>query len=257
MSENVFFERQSGSNCRVHAINNCFGGNHVTPEEFSKFYKLYREQLGEKSDFEFDFVHADTSRESLLSFILWHKFRLTTFTVGQYELKRLREARVVRSLLDIVDWELKRFFVCNDSHVFCVRYVNDTWVQIDNGVQTTTLARWENDPSLTFVFPWTMVRCKQGVNEMQKLVQKQFPDATLESLSAEIIADLSQREPTHFGDCQNWIALFFKYVGISYPDEHKAVLRYRKFASKSPLDVVNALEHLPVLILHIIHFSVV
>jgi len=251
----VYFEPQSGGNCRIHAINNCFGGKHISPEQFCKYYNLYRSQINEEANIEFDYVHADSARESLLSFIIQCKFKLSTFTVGQYELRKLTKQRIVRSLLDFIDFELQRFFICSSSHVFCVRNVNGKWVQIDGGVHDTTIEQWEKDPSLTFVFPWTFRRCQQGVCEMQRLVKNRFPDSTLKSISAEIIHDLSKREPSHFGDCETWIALFFKYLKITRPIEREVVERYTTYSSGSPLDIVNALQHLPLLILFIIQFD--
>lgn len=252
---NVYWENQTSGNCRISAINNCFGGPHVDIKKFAQFQREYEALCEIKLDPEFQYVNTNAVFESLLSFILWKLFGHATFTIGQYDFPRFKRQGIIRCMKDAMDLDLCRFFVCNTQHVFCVRQIEDKWVVLDNGVRQTRLEKYESDPSLTLVFPWTMNRCRQGLTEMQKLVRQQFPTATIKNLKRAIIVDLSKREPHHFGDCQIWIGLFFKYLKLLDDSHREIVARYWRFCSVSPLNISNALEHLPLLILFIINFE--
>jgi len=197
-------------------------------------------------------------RSSLLSFILQRKFKLQCFTIGHYELPRFQKSRVVRNLMDVMDHKLNRFFVSNASHVWCVKRHEDTWYCLDSmrgKPIPTNLEKWENK-SYTLTFPWTEERCRQGIYEMQKLVRREFLNMTSRQICALVMQDLMQREPSHFGDCQNWIAHFYRFLHITNPAHYdKQVARFRDYENCSKLDILNAMNNLPDIIMFIVHYK--
>jgi len=251
----IYFERQNGDNCRIHAINNCFGHTVINRTEFEKYHKEFQSVYEVK--LEDNYVNSGNwDRSNLLSYILSQKFGLTCFTLGQYELPRFQKHGVIRGLGDLMDMDLKRFFVCDKNHVWCVRYFKDQWVCIDSmrTPQITSLQHWEHDPSLTLIFPWTSKRSKQAIKEMRKLVRNRFGSTTKSQISRMIIQDLSKREPNHFDDHQTWIALFFKYLQMCEPG-NEVVKRFKAYENTSKLDMLNALNNLPDLIHFILHYK--
>lgn len=256
----MFFERQQGNNCRIHAMNNCFGSQVLTVQEFTRFHQSYTSVVAndEKNSLEDDYVSANTwDRTSLLSHILQHKFGMASFTVGSYEMPRFRTTGVIQSLKDCMDPDFPNFFVCNAQHVWCVRYWKTGWFCLDSmsSPRSTTLAEWENDPRLTLVFPWTMARCKRGVLEMQALVSTFFRGQSKEDIICHITRDLSNREPHNFGDVQTWIALFFKYLGMTSRGHRFHIEKYREYESGSKVDIAHAISSLPDLIIFIMEFK--
>ena len=257
----TYFERQSGSNCRIHAINNLAGEQALSIADFDAYNTSYTQQqeVLNRNPNEINFASTCSwDRSSLLSYILWNRFKLQCFTIGQYELPRFKKAGVVRTLLDVMDHDLDRFFVSNTSHVWCVKRCGDDWYCFDSmkrGPQKTTLAKWEH-ASYTLTFPWTEGRCRQGVYEMQKLVRTYFKGMSSNHICSLVMEDLMLREPSHFGDCQNWIAHFYRFLHIISPSNYKRqISRFRKYETASKLDILNAMNNLPDIILFIVHYK--
>ena len=247
----MYFEKQRGGNCRIHAINNCFGGSLLSEEEFKAMTKSF-----DVPD-DVNYVHAlSWDRQHLLGHILLKKFNLFSFTIGQYEFSRLKESRIIRTLKDAMDHSLNNFLVCNTSHVWCVRMVDNEWYCLDSqsAPRKTTLGEWEKD-TLTLIFPWTKPRCLQGVYEMRRLVCWYFNDMTETDIRTVLIADLMKREPKHLGDCQNWIALFYKYLSIVRPSEKHMIDMFIRYEQKSKLDLVTTMRYLQDLIVYIRTFK--
>jgi hypothetical protein len=248
----MYFEKQRGSNCRVHAVNNCFGAAVLSVDEFTQLAKGYADVPGDAN-----FVHAlGWDRQHLLGHILLEKFQLYCFTIGQFEFARLKKSKIIRTLLDAMDLALRCFFVCNTKHVWCVRMVDDEWYCLDSmrTPQKTTLGQWEQD-ELTLIFPWTKTRCLQGVYEMQKLVRWYFKRMTETDIRTLLIADLMKREPEHLGDCQTWIALFYKYLSVVRPEQSRMIEKFIAYETASKLDLVTTVLQLPDLIVYIRQFT--
>ena len=260
----MYFERQRGDNCRIHAINNCFGREVLTRAEFDRLAAEFHPNAEIPATH--DYVTAqDWDRTHLLAYILKRKLDLDCFTIGHFELARFRKGKVVRSIMDAMDPELMRFFVCNASHVWCVKHVDRAdradhadhaetaqWLCLDSmarAPRVSSLAEWERD-ELTLVFPWTRARCAQGVSEMRKLVRWYFRGMSETDIRTSLVQDLSRREPNYFGDCQNWIALFFKFLSASSDRHTDIIAKFRRYesANVSKLDVLHALRYLPDLI---------
>ena len=124
----MYFERQQGSNCRIHAINNCFGSQVLCEKEFQSIHRDYQKQQTEFTPESLDYVNASNwKRSSLLSTIIWKKFGLYSFTVGHFELPRFKKSGAVRSLLDVMDLDLNCFLVADTAHVTCVKYHEGVW----------------------------------------------------------------------------------------------------------------------------------
>lgn len=257
----MYFERQCGDNCRLHAINNMFGGPVLKLDEFRRLHRAFAATVpaSDRVAYEDNYVNANTwDRSSLISFVLGQKFGMASFTVGMFELQRFKKTGILRSLKDCIDMEFPRIFVCNSGHTWCIRYMNGRWLCLDSlrsNPYVTTLEHWERDPALTLVFPWTRTRCWKGVFEMQGLVRRYFHNATKNEIARRIIDDLSKREPRNFGDCQNWFALFFRYLRLTTTGHEAEIQRFMRYESGCKNDLIHTLSDLPDIVMFILQFK--
>jgi len=209
---------------------------------------------------EHDYLQSST--EFIIPYVLEHKFQLTTFWVAPHKFDQLRREHIIRGLLDVMDFDLNRFFVVNVAHIWCVKkHIDGHWYSIDSITGISRIVgpdAFVNDPKLGFLMPWGAIRARMGITEMKLLVTIQFGlDVTPKKICKRIRHDLSQREPTYFGDCQTWIALFFRYLGFVYSDGRykQAIRHYRQYIhdyERSPLDVTKATATLPFIITSIV-----
>lgn len=263
----LFHETQTGSNCRIHAINNCFGHNVISVREFQAYQHAYKLSIRDvlcederKTTNEDQYANAPTwDRTSLLSYILRHKFGMECFTIGMFELPRFRKQGIITTLTQCIDRQVPGFFVCNAQHVWAIRrHINDTWLCVDSmqPIRVTTLEEWANDPRLTLVFPWTLRRCRIGVREMQGIVHWHFRELSINGIRSLIIADFtSGKAPENFGDMQNWFALFFRYLGATTTTNQAQIDTFRSYETGKRNDMVNSLHYLPDLITFIIRYK--
>lgn len=267
----LYCERQRGGSCRIHAINNLFGKTVVTESSFKMFQVEYKKHL--RADHVLDSSNTslstnedsiESTRDFIIPFILSRLFQLTSFWIAPYEFSKLKNANILRGILDVMDFDQNRFFVINMTHVWCCKKVKDRfWVQIDSisGIrQIDNIDQLVENKQLGFLMPWGKKRATHGVSEMQCLVTDYFgPQISQGDICVMLLRDLSKREPHHFGDCQIWIALFFKYLKFIDTDKHhfdseiKAFEDYERHRASSPLDLVHAIGTLPCIITFIVN----
>lgn len=272
----VFCERQrSGGTCRIHAINNLFGKKVVTESSFRTFQAEYEQYLQSLSSAlsstqisipitELGYDSIESTRTFILPFILEQLFQLTSFWIAPYEFSKLKRANILRGLLDVLDFDQNRFFVMNMNHVWCIKKLDDGgWYEIDSirGVRPVEdLGSLAEQKQLGFLMPWGKKRAIAGVSEMQRLVSDYFGAGISHSdICVMLLRDLSQREPHHFGDCQIWISLFFKYLKFVDSEKQHFVAeiasfeQYEQRRATSPLDLVHAMIAVPPIIIFIVH----
>lgn len=261
-TKRIYCEKQQGDLCRLHAINNIFQYNAITIPRFQQLLEEYASEATDEPRMPNTHSFCNVpNTNSFLDFLLQQLFKKSSFTIGQYEMNEYKKRGIIRTLMDCIDMSFPRFFVCEAQHVFCVILSNGKWLKIDSvtGVSATDLTRYETDHSLTLVFPWSVERCVKGIAEMQALLRKRFKaHSSSEDIRRLIIADQSQREPDNFGLVQVWMRNFFKYVVFVYKDDARVAgicSRYVLYETGQKNDILNALQHLPRLILFILHFD--
>lgn len=258
----LYFERQGSGSCRLSAINNLFGKRVLDASSFAALLKEHESRIeiaGGGSDDDY----IESTRDFVMSFILRKLFDLTSFWIAPFEYRRFVKSRVLRGVLDVIDFKQSRFFVMTTTHVWCVKkHTDGKWYVLDSQRSVRSISGPDavvTNDNLGYLFPWGFERAQKGVAEMQILVTEYFGvDITRDAICAMLLHDLSQREPEHLGACQAWIALFFKYLKYTdsrgrYQRAIDAFVDYDRRREASPLDLVAAIETLPKIITFIIN----
>ncbi len=127
--DGIFYERQIGGLCRMHACNAYFGRSEISQEVFAKYKKEFDDQLknykcynGMSCD-SWDFSYF--CRENLVSYIM-KKYgvhcRIHWIQPGH----RLTVETLLKNLKgDFI-------FVFNQGHIFGLKRVNDQWYKVDS-----------------------------------------------------------------------------------------------------------------------------
>lgn len=258
----LYCERQRGDKCRVHVINNLFGEPCLDDDTFAGLCAEYDRRV-ENSANTLDFDDFQSSQTFILPYVLETKFGLTSFWIAPFEFEKLRRAGVLRTLLDVLDFEQNRFLVMTVDHAWCVVKHNDgQWYKIDS-LQGASMIRDPNDlvnnPMLGFLMPWGIARALRGVSEMRLLLARIFGQrVTRQHVCQMLVEDLGGPHPTFFGDAQTWLALFFRFlrfvdrIGV-YTVQIRLFMSYEKKRQASPRDIVNAIEMLPFIITFVIN----
>lgn len=269
----IFHDRQSGGwDCRVHAINNWYGKRVLDAQEYNRWYERFKnyanplmqdhnERLNNEltdGSLPFQFANPVTwDGTSFISYLLRWKFGLECFTVRMFAYDRYKNQGVFRSLVDLVDMNVPGFFVCNTQHIWVIRQYSGNWVCVDSlrAIRQISLNELMGDSSLTFIFPWTLTRCRQGVRDMQRVVRTKFRGLCTHTIRRMILEDLtSGRAADNFGDMQIWFALFHRYLAATRTGYEQQVDRFRTYAMVKRNDLMNNLEHLPGIIMFIIDY---
>jgi len=148
----LFHQRQQGSYCRYHSINNLLGRQICTTIEFDK----YCDELDSKNNFtvkcsknsqEF---YNNGNDDNIFGYTM--KKKGINVRMTGYDFHRKLDIK-----LDDIDLEdLLGAFAMVNGHVYCVRYYNDIWHVIDslNGRIVEVPFSYFNNKKIAFIFVW-------------------------------------------------------------------------------------------------------
>lgn len=124
MSEEIYYEQQIGSLCRLHAINAFFGRHMITQELFFEYIREYDEfNRSLDPSYSINSTHFDCChfyRETLISFIL-KKYGIYTIYIP-----------ISRCTPDLSNLLGKFIFAFNENHIYGMRYHNNRWYKVDS-----------------------------------------------------------------------------------------------------------------------------
>ena len=146
----IFHQRQQGSYCRWHSINNLMGRQICTTAEFN----TYCDELDTKNKFEVKCsknsqeFYNNGGDDNIFGYTM-RKKGITTRMEG-YDRHR-------KSPINITDTEdLLGAFVLSPGHVWCIRYIDNKWRVIDslNGSEPEVQMNYFQNKGLAFIFVW-------------------------------------------------------------------------------------------------------
>jgi hypothetical protein len=145
----IFFEKQSGGLCRMHALNAFFGYSKISPVQFHRYIKEYDEFMLQRfniktSSAKFDMVNSDQS--SLVSWILkQHKIHARYYALNS----------VYGKPLDPDFDNTPFFFMYNDGHIWGIRKKNNIHYKVDSisGVRSISLLSLTREKNVGFLLP--------------------------------------------------------------------------------------------------------
>ena len=146
----LFHQRQQGSYCRYHSVNNLLGRQICTTSEFDK----YCDELDTKNKFE-----IKCSKNSQEFYNNGGDNNIFGYTMKKKGINTRMEGfdRHRKTPINITDTEdLVGAFVLSPGHVWCVRYVDGHWYVIDsmNGSEPEVQMNYFQNKNLAFIFVW-------------------------------------------------------------------------------------------------------
>lgn len=142
LNRDVYVEKQRGGLCRLHAINAFFGREELSEDDFNMYcgqYDKFYENISMPKAKDWDAVVAN--QENLIAFILKRKLGMGVIFAPPNHVKETLEQWQAKSILDLIDPSLERFFMFNASHVWVVLKANNKWKRVDSlsGIQNVNL----------------------------------------------------------------------------------------------------------------------
>ena len=148
---NIYYERQNGGLCRMHALNGYFGYPKITESQFNVYIKEYDIEYKEKYNFEsscslFDNIASD--QKNIVSFIL-KKFMIYSRYYALNELYNTSITKITDVLLG------NYFFIYNENHIWGCKLCDNIWYKIDSitGVTIININSIINEKNIGFIVP--------------------------------------------------------------------------------------------------------
>lgn len=145
MAASIYYEKQKGGLCRLHALNAYFGKHEITQDRFNKFKFEYDIEYKKKYDLptscsSFDIVNSD--QNNIIGFILRHYGICTRY----YAINQMYKKKLVVS-----DF----FFIYNPTHIYGCRKVGNMYFTVDSmsGVKPTQLHKLTRQQNIGFIVP--------------------------------------------------------------------------------------------------------
>lgn len=166
----IFYERQSGGLCRMHALNAFFGRSKITPDTFQKYISEYDKYLRERfnvhtSSSLFDLINSDQT--NLVSFILKkHKIH-----VRYYALNTLH-----RKPLDPEISNAQFIFVYNFGHIWGVKKREGKHYKVDSlsGVSAFNINSLTNTRDIGIMIPIALkYEWDKKVDEIKEILSRE------------------------------------------------------------------------------------
>ena len=146
----LFHQRQQGSYCRYHSINNIIGRQICTIAEFDQ----YCDELDTKNKFE---VKCSKNSQEFYNNgdadnIFGYTMKKKGIDIKMESFDRHRKKPI--NITDTID--LLGAFVLSPGHVWCVRYVDEKWFVIDsmNSSEPEVQMNYFQNKNFAFIFVW-------------------------------------------------------------------------------------------------------
>jgi hypothetical protein len=191
----IFFERQRGGLCRMHALNAYFNKALITPTIFSIYVKKYDKYLKNRfnvitSSAKFDLVNSDQT--TLVAFIL----REHGIHVRYYSLNSAYNIVLDKEIIDA-----PFMFVYNDAHIWGIRRINQLYYKVDSigGVKKININSLRREKNIGLLVPvdkrqewYTHVRCIRNTLDINSVTTKKQLSMLLKKYHDEkhILGDL-------------------------------------------------------------------
>jgi hypothetical protein len=261
ISQNIYYEVQSGGLCRLHALNAYFGYQKISQQEFSSYIREYDMYLKLRFNVttsceSFDLVNSDQT--NLVSYILSkHKIYLRYYALNSMYNKTLDN--------DILS--AKFVFVYNMSHIWGIRKVLDQYFKVDSmsGVSSTNINTLVSTKDIGLMVP---VPLKEEWENKVSVINKILSDnkiKTKRQLADYLIKLQGQGDVLGELEVSLGVAVLLLEINMSQPPrpEFKKITdlvdRYNKFISVftrgnyNKIDLI--LDHIPDMVFELVHFN--
>lgn len=127
MSTPLFFERQRGGLCRMHALNNFLGGATYNEESFAKLLAEY--------DMKYRDCHLPPAGE--FDIFLSNSENVVVYALQEHEnvytkLFALGTSGLVDEIMEAIDPSVNALIIFNGSHIWTVKKSGDAWYELDS-----------------------------------------------------------------------------------------------------------------------------
>lgn len=176
----MYWERQVGGNCRIHALNAFYGAPRITVEKFRDYVEKYDRRMAAIfntaiSAADFDLMGSD--RNNIVSFVAKHESGTMTINYPPNTWAKVD----VKAAADRAAF----IWIYNESHIWAARAVGGQWTQLDSlsgasAINLDTLLSKKTLGIIAPIAPADLYRLEYTA------IKRQLPALTLETAKVTI-----------------------------------------------------------------------
>jgi len=208
----IYYERQKGGLCRMHALNAFFGKPAIKEMEFPvlcKEYDAYLEKTGRIHEATSEVLKNDTvgsNQHTIISYILKKYNYINCIYVPMNYLPRILKDRGMNSITDLI-YDTDFIFMFNEGHIWGIRKKDNDWYNVDSvsGVRRTNILACNATKNVGFIIPRSikspavMKDLKHYISQIEKHLQE-HQVFTKEFNAPEEVAGLLKEGITQMSD---------------------------------------------------------
>lgn len=255
-SENIYFERQQGGLCQMHALNMFYGNSHYTSKTFKELrdnFDFEMKQYKLPPCAQFDSV-TSTCETLVVHSLEQHKYatKYSASTSGQCPY-----------ILNLIDPNVNALFVFNSNHIWLFKCINEIWYELDS-LQTQPfnvtrtfkqkIARLCQQKCF-FIVPWKTQKASEEIEQSITSIRSHIQSTNLINILTFLVNEINAKKLITSIEVQ--ISSFYKLHHFLHgkTDAYVLFLDYLHEFSNDPGNNEFLLCKLPILIQFILLYS--